>query len=247
MIQSIIVAFSMYSKIPMPRIEWNKKNMRYALCFFPLVGVVIGMVEYGGFLFCQKMHMGTLFTACCQTLLPVFITGGIHLDGYLDTVDALSSYGDREKKLEILKDSHAGAFAILYGIVYFVTSIGIWSEIKKEALPFICIGYLCSRTLSGFSVATFPLAKKTGLAATFQDQAHKRNVKLVMLSLFLIESVLLLLLDWKRGGLVIISCLVCFFLHYYICKCKFGGITGDLAGFFLQVCELVIVASMLVG
>ena len=68
-----------------------------------------------------------------------------------------------------------------------------------------------------------------------------------MISLFLIESVLLLLLEWKRGSLVIMSCLVCFFLHYYICKYKFGGITGDLAGFFLQVCELVIVASMLVG
>ena len=45
-------------------------------------------------------------------LIPVLITGGIHLDGLLDTADALSSYKTKEEKLEILKDSHAGAFAL---------------------------------------------------------------------------------------------------------------------------------------
>ena len=36
---------AMYSKIPMPRVEWNEKNMKYAMCFFPLVGVVTGLLE----------------------------------------------------------------------------------------------------------------------------------------------------------------------------------------------------------
>ncbi len=53
-------------------------------------------------------------------LIPVWITGGIHLDGYADTCDALSSYGDREKKLEILKDPHCGAFAVIRLCSYFL-------------------------------------------------------------------------------------------------------------------------------
>ena len=59
-------------------------------------------------------------------LLPVLVTGGIHMDGFLDTTDALSSWQPREKKLEILKDSHAGAFAIIMGCSYFVLALGVW-------------------------------------------------------------------------------------------------------------------------
>lgn len=55
---------------------------------------------------------------------PGSVTGGIHLDGLLDTADALSSYKTKEEKLEILKDSHAGAFAIIIGICWFVLVSG---------------------------------------------------------------------------------------------------------------------------
>ena len=43
--ESLAIGVSMYSKIPMPRVEWNEKNMKYAMCFFPLVGVVTGILE----------------------------------------------------------------------------------------------------------------------------------------------------------------------------------------------------------
>ncbi len=54
------------------------------------------------------------------TCIPILVTGGIHLDGLLDTVDAKSSYGDRKKKLAILADPHVGAFAIIGGSVYLL-------------------------------------------------------------------------------------------------------------------------------
>ena len=45
-LESIVVAFSMYSKIPMPHIEWNKENMKNVLCFFPWVGAVAGVLVW---------------------------------------------------------------------------------------------------------------------------------------------------------------------------------------------------------
>ena len=45
LLNAMIIAIAMYSKIPMPRVDWNEKNMRYAMCFFPLVGVIIGVLE----------------------------------------------------------------------------------------------------------------------------------------------------------------------------------------------------------
>lgn len=247
LIQSLIVAFSMYSKIPMPRIEWNQKNMKYALCFFPFVGIVIGAVMYGVLWYGKEHSIGTLLLACIATVIPVLITGGIHLDGYLDTIDALSSYGDREKKLKILKDSNSGAFAIIFGLVYFVVSLGVWSEMSFRAAPFLAVSYVMSRTLSAFSIAAFPLAKNTGLAAAFQDGAHRKNVKIIMVVYFLIEAAVLLWMDAGLGALVILASLLAFGYHYLVCKRTFGGITGDLAGFFLQICELAVAACLMVA
>ena len=117
LIRSFFIAFSMYSKIPMPRTDWTKEAMKYAMCFFPVIGCVIGALLYvwgivGGETFGYDSFF---FTSVC-VLLPVLITGGIHLDGLLDTSDSLSSYKPTEEKLQILKDSHAGAFAIIIGI-----------------------------------------------------------------------------------------------------------------------------------
>ena len=65
--------------------------------------------------------MEPFFLAVILTVIPVFVTGGIHVDGLLDTSDALSSWQERTRRLEILKDSHAGAFAI---ITAFILSSG---------------------------------------------------------------------------------------------------------------------------
>lgn len=238
LLQSMIIAFSMYSKIPMPRVEWNSKNMKYALCFFPLVGMVSGAILWGVEILLFRAGCGNLLIASVGTVLPLLITGGIHMDGFLDTIDALSSYGDRDKKLAILKDSHSGAFAITYGLVYIVLSLGIWSEVSQDNLPYIAVTFILSRTLSGFSVAAFPLAKNTGLAATFQDGAHRQRVKWIMGGCFLLESILLLLKNPVCAAGILLAAVAAFAWYAYVCRKQFGGITGDLAGYFLQIAEL---------
>ena len=113
------VAFAMYSKIPMPMADWNKENMKYTFCFFPFIGLVIGALSYlvgwaGG-----KFGFNPSFVSAVLVLVPVVVTGGIHVDGLLDTSDALSSWQERERRLEILKDSHAGAFAVITACAFF--------------------------------------------------------------------------------------------------------------------------------
>ena len=86
------VAFAMFSKIPMPRADWTKENMKYMFCFFPFIGTVIGgltmLVAYLGLRFGYQPG----FVTAVLVLVPVFVTGGIHVDGLLDTSDALSSW-----------------------------------------------------------------------------------------------------------------------------------------------------------
>ena len=84
----------MFSALPVPQFEWNEKYAVRHVCL-PLIGLVCG----GLWCLCGVLPLPELARAAAFCLVPVAVTGGIHLDGYADTSDALSSYGDREKSL----------------------------------------------------------------------------------------------------------------------------------------------------
>lgn len=244
---SFKIAFSMYSKIPMPKTDWNKQSMKYAMCFFPLVGSAIGLIVLASYMVCYKLAVGDILRTSILTILPVLITGGIHLDGFVDTMDAINSYQPVERKLEILKDSHIGAFALISCVVYFIIDFGAWSEISGEALLILCIGFMLSRALSGLSIVTFPCAKKSGLAASFSDAAQKNMVKLTMYFYIALCITAMLCINLVLGSICIISAFLIFIYYKYMSIKKFSGITGDLAGYFLQMCELCMLISIVVS
>ena len=169
------------------------------------------------------------------------------MDGFMDTMDALSSYGDREKKLAILKDSNSGAFAILGMCCYFLWNAAVWSEVTKDMLPVIACGYVISRSMSGFSVVTFPAARNSGLARTFQDGAQKKIVCAVTSLCFLAAGALMLVQSPVLGAAALAAAVLVFLYYRHTCKKQFGGITGDLAGYFLQLCELAMLTVIVLA
>ena len=238
-LQTIAVAFAMFSALPVPQFEWNQKNMRYALCAFPLIGLVIG----GLWCLCGALPLPALAKAAGFCLVPVWVTGGIHLDGYADTCDALSSYGDREKKLEILKDPHCGAFAVIRLCSYFVAYFALCACVEftpRVGLLWV-LALVLERALSGLAVAAFPLAKNTGLAHTFATAADRTAVRNVLAVVSALLGVCLLLLG---GWALALAAILVFIRYYVVSKKQFGGITGDLAGWFLQKAELWMLAAL---
>ena len=245
-INSFFIALSMYSRIPVPRVDWEKENMRYAMCFFPMIGVVIGAVMYLAGWLLDKTSVGGLFRGVVFTLIPIIITGGIHMDGFMDTMDALGSWGDREKKLEILKDSHAGAFALLGMGCYLMWSVAVWSELPAEVLRVCGVSFVLSRALSGFSVVTFPAARNSGLLKMFQDGAQKKVVRITM-CLYVAAAVIMMAVMNARAMTGAVTGVMIAFLYYIVVSRKqFGGVTGDLAGFFLETAELAMFTGILV-
>ena len=126
------------------------------------------------FYFCQWLHIHSFLFACVIATIPVLVTGGIHLDGYCDTVDALSSRQPREKKLEILKDPHTGCIC---GAVLLFILLVICRLCNRTCREFIQhfitdVQLFCSRCISGFAVVTFRSAKSSGLLHTFTDAAQ---------------------------------------------------------------------------
>ncbi len=245
--ETIAVAFAMFSKIPVPNFEWNDKNRKYAMLAFPLIGVVLGALWSGASILFDRLGMPYLIAGALLTGLPLLVTGGIHLDGYLDTSDALASHAPKEKKLEIMADPHTGAFAVLHAVVYLILWFAAATTLQAHATfwPRLLAGliFVLSRTLSGLAVATFPMAKDTGLVKSFADEADKKKVRNgLVVYLFLLLAALLLLdlrTETMPAAIIVFGVAMTLYGWYrYVANKHFGGITGDLAGWFLSRCEL---------
>ncbi|MCD7954415.1 MAG: adenosylcobinamide-GDP ribazoletransferase [Lachnospiraceae bacterium] len=241
---SLNIAFSMYSKLPAAQCEWSEENMKYVMCFFPWIGVIIGLLCFGWDALVSYLGVRDALRNVILMTIPVAVTGGIHLDGFLDTSDAMSSWRPVEKRLEILKDSHAGAFAIICGIVYFFLLYGVLDSVRGELVAVYACCFVISRSLSAFSVVTFPKASVKGTVAGFSKNAQTRVIQITSACYILIAAIVMLILQPVYAAAALAGAAISFAWYYHRAMKYFGGINGDLAGYFLTVCELVMPFAM---
>ena len=249
--RSLCTCFLMYSRIPAPKVEWKDENMAYAMAFFPLIGLIEGVLLLLWYLFCRWLSIGPLFFAAGAVGLPVAVNGGIHLDGFCDCADALASHQTRERKLEIMKDSSAGAFAVISCAVYLLLLFAAWGEeylvMGRRIMGALALVPVLSRALSGFAVVTFRSARTGGLLATFSKAADTKRVRAVMVLWFVLAGAGAVLLSPLAGAALLVGALATFGFYRVSAYRQFGGITGDTAGWFLQLCELVALAAALLA
>lgn len=251
----LLVTFSMYSAVPVPQVQWEKRTMRWALGFLPLVGVLIGALEWLWFAFCTHFAADGLFYAVIAALLPLFVSGGIHLDGLCDTCDALCSYGDREKRLAILKDPHVGAFGPMWLIAFLLAEVGCFAQIYAcpALLPLAVCGFALARALGGCKVVLTPCAKDSGLAHLFAENSDKKAVAIMLLielAIYLAVAGLLVYTvphGLKASKVLVAVLLLWYGVHEKLTRRIFGGITGDLAGFCISIAELLALACAALG
>lgn len=246
-IRSMFIAFSTYSRIPVPQVEWSDENRKYTMCFFPLIGAVIGLLLWGWLWLCAALAIGPVLRGAVGALIPLLVTGGIHMDGFMDTSDAMASWQTKERRLEILKDSHVGAFAVIGCAGYLLLDAAVLSEatLKNAAmLPFV---FVLTRALSAWAMAFFESARPNGMLDAFAQAAHKRMVTIsCLIYAFLCAG------GWcVIGGMLGMACLaaavLCVLYYKHMATKNFGGVTGDLAGWFLQITELVLTLVIVLG
>ena len=243
-LETILVAFSMFSAIPVPQVQWNEKNMRFILCAFPLVGACIALGCVLWVRLCAWMHLPSLLQGAGLCLLPVMLSGGIHLDGYADTWDALASHGDAETRQKILKDPHMGAFAAIRLCMFFVAYFALWSVLPDFPTVAVVCSFCLSRALSALAVASFPLREGAGLARSFAEASDKKAVRIFSLVL----SLLLCFVMALSGGIWMVpAALGVFGVYRFLLVPKFNGLSGDLAGWFVQTAELWMLAALCFG
>lgn len=253
MLESLIIAISMYSAIPMPRIDWREDNMRWSLGCLPVVGIICSALVFGWTKLALFSGAAPLLFAALAIILPLIISGGLHMDGFLDAADAIFSRRDREKKLAIMKDPNSGPFAILSCCGLLLLEAGAWCQLlaKPALLPAACVVYILSRSLVVVAGSRFPYTPSSTLGILFASRAAK-GVSILGIAETVLSVILLLgagfwgggLYGLLAGGVTALIALAVFGWYKHMTHKQFGGITGDLLGFFTEFSQMIMLLSL---
>lgn len=242
--KAVAIAFSMYSKIPMPRFLWEERDRKRAFCFFPLVGAAEGLIFFLVFLIRDLLPEKRLLSAALLTAVPVLFTGGIHMDGFLDTCDARASYAERERRLEILRDPHIGAFAAIRGLIYMIVYYGSCTALDREAAAAVAAGFVFSRVFCVILIAVTPNARPEGMLAGLSRGADRKKLSAAMIPYLIVTAGFLFYRSFSAAFLLLAAAAVSAWYCRSVMMREFGGITGDLAGYFIQFCELAMILTL---
>ena len=227
---AVVSAFSTFSVLPTPRIEWNEYSLKNVLAALPLVGVVIGGVLCLYYWLANLLQLPAILSAAVITILPIALSGGIHMDGYADMTDALSSHAAPEKKRAILKDPHCGAFAVIAVACYLLLYFGLCAALPLDwkTIGLLAITHVLSRAI-GSLLSLLPSANADGMQRAFRDSASKGSVWALILWVVLSLCGAAALSPLAAGGMLLAGGLVFLYVRH-TAKKQFGGMSGDLAG-----------------
>lgn len=240
LLRSFLICVSMYSIIPVPNIAWQEKDMKYIFYMLVFLGILLGLGEYGIYVTAEHFQISSVLYAALSTALIVLFTGGIHFDGYADTIDAIFCHGNQEKRQQVLKDSNSGAFAIIYTITYFMIMFAAFENMYKSVEIFMLIyTFTLSRIFVLYIIAYTKSATEKGLLYTFSKVENKKALLIYAYLVTIFSFILLYFLAGLTSSLMILLILVIIsiILNKYFIK-VFGGLSGDLAGFSICIYEV---------
>ncbi len=228
---SFLAAFALLTILPIRR-ELDFSARAYS--FFPLVGAALGAVLVFSFLV-SRLFFPPPVTAALLVALWALLTGALHLDGVSDACDALFAPTTRERRLEILRDVHIGAFGATGLFVILLLKFAALNEINLAA---IFLAPVLARWAMVYAAA-YPLARREGMAALFAKALSRREITLATIVAFACT----IPFGWFGVSAWIAAMLVATLLSRFAMT-RLGGLTGDVYG---MICEVVEVSVLLVG
>jgi adenosylcobinamide-GDP ribazoletransferase len=203
--------------------------------YFPLVGLLLACLLWLLLLLLTPL-VPQLALAALLVVGLVILTGGLHLDGLMDTCDGLLGGSTRERKLEIMRDSHVGSFGVLGGICILLLKFALFASVNIHGLPLALLLALPSaRWAMLLALRVFPSARSTGLGAAYHQAVTTEGVLLaaiIALAIVLVTGQLIGLIVWVTVTMVALV------LGFWITR-SIGGLTGDSYGAIAEVVEVL--------
>ena len=229
---------SMFCSIPFPCNIWEENARDKMLLLLPIVGLEIGAIWAVLAWLCNVLNLPLLVKGLILSVYPHLVTGFIHLDGYMDVTDAVKSYRSLERRREILKDSHVGAFAVIGIAVLLIAQFAFMASAKENAdFRILVFVPAVSRCCSALAVTALNPMTTSQYAEQMKPRSHI-VVLLSMTALFMTAGFLF----FGRYGFVLLGCLVGYGVALRKAYKSLEGMNGDISGYALSIAELCAVA-----
>jgi len=237
LVKAWFMTLGMFTIVPVPPV-WDDDAKPWVVPLLPVAGFFPGILAAGIAWLLSFMEFSRLLEAVLVLLAWQIASGFIHVDGLMDTADALFSRASRDKRLAILKDPHVGSFAVIALVVVLLLQLASLDSVVSEPFtfwPWLMIPVL-SRSWASLAVLLTPKVLTEGYASQFRSARSVKFILIPLIALIGLPVLAFFLAGWIGLTLAIILALAAG-LAWLILQRSFGGISGDLAGFILVVCE----------
>ena len=235
------IAFGLMTTLPikLPD-EWLAGDSGRAAVWYPFVGLVIGALAW--LVWSGARLIFPPFVAGIVTLsVWVALTGGLHLDGLADCCDGLFASAVPERRLEIMKDPHVGAF----GVIGLILVLSLKAAALASLAPEFGFGILLAASLARWCIlpaGVLTLARSSGMGADFVSGFQRS----FMVWGAIIPLGIMILLG-LRGVLSVLTGVAAAALVLWLAKARIGGVTGDVFGMIVEIVEAVVLSALLIG
>jgi adenosylcobinamide-GDP ribazoletransferase len=240
-VRNLRIAFGLMTTLPfrLPE-DWSAGDSGRAAVWYPMVGLVIGILTWltwnGAGLLFPPLVVGII-----SLIAWVALTGGLHLDGLADCCDGLFVSAMPERRLEIMKDPHVGAFAVMGLIlILFLKAAALASLTAVSGFGIVLAASVARWCI--LPAAYLPLARSSGMAADFKSGLRRSSIlwSAIVPFVFMIPLGL-------RGVLAALVGVGSAALVMWLAKVRIGGVTGDVFGMIVEVVEVAVLLTLLIG
>lgn len=241
LVRSFLCALAFLTRIPVPG-RWSRfdeNDFRRSIYWFPLIGLLLGAI-LGLLWYLLRGFLAATVLAALLLGVSVCLTGGLHLDGLMDTTDGVYGGRSREERLAFMKDSHVGAFGVIAVVLILIFKYSLYTQISFNLLPYLVAAPVLGRQVLVWAQVVFPYARKQGIGSLFSIYG---NYKMLMITTGISLFLLVALLKLTGVGIFMAAILFFYLIAGWLSR-LLGGLTGDTYG---ALCELTEILVLLIG
>lgn len=216
----------------------GEKDMADSLYFYPLTGILIGLLLAAAAYLAEILSLGWAGDAII-IVVWIIITGALHLDGLMDSADGLFSGRDRERKLEIMRDSRVGAMGVISLVGLMLLKFSFLTTLTYiDKLGVLLISPAVGRWAMVYAASYFPYARSgPGLGKSFGNL--NGSGRIITASLTILAATFLLM-KWEGVFILFLTAAIVLLIARWMAG-SLGGLTGDTYGALCEVAETLFI------
>ncbi len=211
------------------RRPFTASEMGRSVGFYPLVGALLG-----GLLALADALFGSAWSIPVRSALVltlwIVLTGGLHIDGFLDSCDGLLGGFTPERRLEIMRDERVGAYALAGGVLLLLTMFSALSGIRDGRWAALLLAALLGRWGISLAILSFPYARESGLGRDIKDHAGASEIILASVTGIVVVTGIAFALRSFAPFIALLAAGLIYWLSTRFVQRRIPGMTGDTYG-----------------